>query len=199
MPWDSPQVLRTKVASGQIKDWTNEQIEQLRVLWDEGHSISEIGRRMGVSKNSIVGKAHRLALPSRPDCIKRDGVRSPHKILRAGKVTLPNPPMRSAASPDKPAEAQVATDGMPWPVAADQHAVANTQGQGGVAVAGDASRFLPPAIPSPPASGKCRWPMWGNHERTTYIYCGDKAFPGRAYCACHCRIAYISFSERRVA
>ncbi len=27
-------------------------------LWDEGHSTAEIGRRMGVTKNAIVGKAH---------------------------------------------------------------------------------------------------------------------------------------------
>ena len=53
-------------------DWTAQAIEQLKALWAEGHSTAEIGRRMGVSKNAIVGKAHRLNLPARPSPIRRD-------------------------------------------------------------------------------------------------------------------------------
>ncbi len=43
-------------------EWNEETIEKLRALWAEGHSTAEIGRRMGVSKNAVVGKAHRLNL-----------------------------------------------------------------------------------------------------------------------------------------
>ena len=39
-------------------DWSDDTIIRLRTLWDEGHSTAEIGRRMGVTKNAIVGKAH---------------------------------------------------------------------------------------------------------------------------------------------
>src|ERR1700712_1999949 len=52
-------------------DWTDEVIERLRALWTEGHSTAEIGRRMGVSKNAVVGKAHRLSLTARPSPIRR--------------------------------------------------------------------------------------------------------------------------------
>ena len=41
-------------------------IARLRDLWAEGLSTAEIGRRLGVSKNAIVGKAHRLELSARP-------------------------------------------------------------------------------------------------------------------------------------
>ena len=51
--------------------WTDERIQELTRLWQAGHSASEIGKRLGVSKNSIVGKAHRLKLPSRPSPIKQ--------------------------------------------------------------------------------------------------------------------------------
>ena len=44
-------------------EWADETIIRLRELWDEGHSTAEIGRRLGVSKNAVVGKAHRLDLP----------------------------------------------------------------------------------------------------------------------------------------
>lgn len=49
--------------------WPEERIELLRALWAEEHPASEIGRRLGTTKNSIVGKAHRLGLPSRPSPI----------------------------------------------------------------------------------------------------------------------------------
>ena len=55
--------------------WDEETIRLLRDLWAQGHSTAEIGRRLGVSKNAIVGKAHRLELDARPSPIKRDVVK----------------------------------------------------------------------------------------------------------------------------
>lgn len=46
-------------------EWSDEMIERLRNLWLEGYPTVEIGRRLGVSKNAVVGKAHRLDLPRR--------------------------------------------------------------------------------------------------------------------------------------
>lgn len=51
-------------------DWPPEQIAELRRLWPTGLSTIEIGRRLGVSKNAVVGKAHRLELPPRPSPIR---------------------------------------------------------------------------------------------------------------------------------
>ena len=52
--------------------WTEALIAALRRLWAEGHSTAEIGRRMGITKNAVVGKAHRLMLAPRPSPIRRD-------------------------------------------------------------------------------------------------------------------------------
>jgi GcrA cell cycle regulator len=46
--------------------WDDETILLLKDLWAKGHSTAEIGRRLHVSKNAIVGKAHRLDLDARP-------------------------------------------------------------------------------------------------------------------------------------
>ena len=60
-------------------EWTDDTIRELRQLWSEGHSTAEIGRRMGVTKNTVVGKAHRLDLPARPSPIRSGGSpRPPH-------------------------------------------------------------------------------------------------------------------------
>jgi GcrA cell cycle regulator len=52
-------------------EWTEEAIAKLRALWTEGLSTAEIGRRLNISKNAVVGKAHRLSLPPRPSPIRR--------------------------------------------------------------------------------------------------------------------------------
>jgi GcrA cell cycle regulator len=45
----------------------------LQALWQEGHSASAIAEKLGgISRNAVIGKAHRLFLPSRPSPIKRD-------------------------------------------------------------------------------------------------------------------------------
>ena len=51
--------------------WTDEQVEELKRLWDKGLTTGEIGKVLGVSKNAVVGKAHRLGLNSRPSPIRR--------------------------------------------------------------------------------------------------------------------------------
>jgi GcrA cell cycle regulator len=45
--------------------WTPERDAQLTADWASGFTTSEIGDRMGISKNSVIGRAHRLRLPSR--------------------------------------------------------------------------------------------------------------------------------------
>ncbi len=74
---------------GQGRDWTDDVIATLRHLWKEGHSTAGIGRRVGVSKNAIVGKAHRLDLPRRPSPIVRPE-RTPRELSpdRSGLVCL---------------------------------------------------------------------------------------------------------------
>jgi GcrA cell cycle regulator len=75
--------------------WDNETESRLRVLWAEGHSTAEIGRRMGISKNAVVGKAHRLDLDARPSPIAREGF----AVVRPARtaVTLPPLPSQEAA------------------------------------------------------------------------------------------------------
>ena len=45
--------------------WNEERLVKLKKLWGDGLSISKIGEELGVSRNAIAGKAHRLGLPKR--------------------------------------------------------------------------------------------------------------------------------------
>jgi len=51
-------------------EWTDEIISRLQTLWQEGLSTAEIGRQLSITKNAVVGKAHRLGLPPRPSPIR---------------------------------------------------------------------------------------------------------------------------------
>ena len=46
-------------------EWTSERVEELTKLWATGLSASEIGRRLGITKNAVVGKVRRLNLAMR--------------------------------------------------------------------------------------------------------------------------------------
>ena len=46
-------------------EWTTERVEELTKLWATGLSASEIGRRLGITKNAVVGKVRRLDLAMR--------------------------------------------------------------------------------------------------------------------------------------
>lgn len=84
-------------------EWTEEAIATLRRLWDEGLSTAEIGRRMGISKNAVVGKAHRLNLSPRPSPIRR----APGTAVPARRPAAPAPPRpvpMVAAPPARPAD-----------------------------------------------------------------------------------------------
>ncbi|MCE9521644.1 MAG: GcrA family cell cycle regulator [Alphaproteobacteria bacterium] len=46
--------------------WTDERVEQLKQLWADGLSASQIARQMGgVTRNAVIGKVHRLGLAGR--------------------------------------------------------------------------------------------------------------------------------------
>ena len=51
--------------------WTEERIERLKSMWHEGATASEIADKLGgVSRNAVIGKAHRLGLEARPSPVK---------------------------------------------------------------------------------------------------------------------------------
>lgn len=109
---------------GSKMDWSAEAIETLRALWAEGHSTAEIGRRMGISKNAVVGKAHRLHLSARPSPIQRERAEGaaprPAPRVPAPRIAVPEPAPVHAPAP-RPAAVvrpfqRVAARNCCWPI-----------------------------------------------------------------------------------
>ena len=102
-------------------EWSDEVIGQLRGLWTEGLSTAEIGRRLGVTKNAIVGKAHRLDLAARPSPIRRDPDAAPPRrapVRRMEGPTLPPLPSTTCEPDQAFTVAEIAVEIAPQPVAA---------------------------------------------------------------------------------
>lgn len=76
--------------------WTDERIATLKKLWEGGSTASQIAEELGgVSRNAVIGKAHRLGLKSRPSPVKAN-----EKKKAAKKAsTKPAAPPKKAAAP----------------------------------------------------------------------------------------------------
>ncbi|MBJ7500082.1 MAG: GcrA cell cycle regulator [Sphingopyxis sp.] len=73
--------------------WTDERIEQLRSMWEKGLTASQIADELGgVSRNAVIGKAHRLGLKSRPSPVK-----ATEKVAKVTKPAAPAAPKPAAA------------------------------------------------------------------------------------------------------
>lgn len=69
--------------------WTDERIDLLRTLWTEGLSASQIADRLGgVTRNAVIGKAHRLGLSGRPSPVKAERPAAANGASRPSKPAL---------------------------------------------------------------------------------------------------------------
>lgn len=199
--------------------WTDERIDQLKGMWEKGLTASQIADELGgVSRNAVIGKAHRLGLQSRPSPVKPNEapkkaapVRKPAPEAEAPKPAAPvqhSAPARPAPSV-APAPAQsAAAPAADAPAPAPQPRIISV-GPGGFLRQGPGDQQAPippapprrlvPAKPSPEIAGKtslldlteriCKWPM-GHPGEPDFHFCGETVNPGFPYCVEHCGRAY---------
>ena len=75
--------------------WTEERIATLTKMWEGGATASEIATELGgVSRNAVIGKAHRLGLKARPSPVKANDKK---KATAKKKEAIPKPAARPKA------------------------------------------------------------------------------------------------------
>ncbi len=88
--------------------WTDERIEKLTKMWEGGSTASQIADELGgVSRNAVIGKAHRLGLKARPSPVKANEAEAAPKaaVPKAPKPEAPPKVAKNAAEPAPRAEA----------------------------------------------------------------------------------------------
>jgi GcrA cell cycle regulator len=201
--------------------WTDERIARLAKMWESGATASQIADELGgVSRNAVIGKAHRLGLKARPSPVKPnetpEPAAKPAPPPAATKPAAPPPrpaapapkPAASAAPATPPASSAPAGTGAPASPAPQQPRIVSV-GPGGFLRQGPGDQQAPippapprrlvPAKPSADISDKTglldlndRICRWpmGHPGEPDFHFCGDKVNPGFPYCVEHCGRAY---------
>ena len=83
--------------------WTEERTATLKRMWEGGSTATEIAKELGeVSRNAVIGKAHRLGLKSRPSPVKSAEKKAPASKAKPAPKKKAAPAPTPAAAP-KPA------------------------------------------------------------------------------------------------
>ncbi len=191
------------------KSWDSGVLKKLKALVGKGLSTAEIGKRLGISKNAVVGKLHRMGwnatatdapketkkvVAKKTDSAKKVATKkaAPVKSVKSVKVSKPT----KATKPSKPA-ARAATKTKAKPVAAPKVAkpkpeVKKTVGRAiaGKGTAAIHQRMVEHALEMANLKpNQCRWPI-GDPDSEGFHFCGKTVFVGKPYCYEHCKQAY---------
>ena len=205
--------------------WTDERIDRLKELWTQGMTASQIADELGgVSRNAVLGKAHRLGLQSRPSPVKPNegpGEISPSPFQPEAETRPAAEPAATVAEPEaeaearpEPASAAAAPEAAAAPAAPQPQIrsigpggfVRQAPGEQQSPIPPAPPRRLVPAKPSPEIADKtglldlnekiCKWPI-GHPGEPDFHFCGSPANPGFPYCVEHCGVAYQAQIPRR--
>jgi GcrA cell cycle regulator len=199
-------------------NWTKEKVGTLEKMWKSGKSAAEIAKALGsgVTRNAVIGKAHRLGLSGRPSPQKAKVLKT--EPLRA-KIAQPKlPPKTSSATGKKTASVTIAvkeTARVALPPA--QKGKKATLKPALTPAARGANAKLAPldAEVEPPHRFKeepspvgvslldltdkmCRWPI-GDPKEDDFHFCGRPIKAGSPYCEHHAAVAFQTISRGRAA
>jgi GcrA cell cycle regulator len=197
--------------------WTEERIERLKKMWHDGATASQIADELGgVSRNAVIGKAHRLGLEQRPSPVKPGEEKEkkpapapaapravPHADAAVSRpATAPAPATTVPGAPAQPSRAEM----MQYRSVGPGGFIRQGPGEQQAPIPPAPPRRLVPAKPSPEVADKtslldlndriCKWPI-GHPGEPDFHFCGEPANPGFPYCVQHCGVAYQAQLPRR--
>ncbi|MBR1380026.1 MAG: hypothetical protein IJ560_00340 [Alphaproteobacteria bacterium] len=195
--------------------WDNATLKKLKALTGKGLSTAEIGKRLGMSKNAVVGKLNRMGWNP-----KATGGAPVEDASAAPKRTQRSTAKKATAAPEKKKE--TATKKTPTKKAVAATAPAAKKSASGknasVTITEPKKNEAPVAKKVASASrddvtqapknlamhqriiqhslemanlkpNQCRWPI-GDPDSENFHFCGATVFVGKPYCYEHCKMAY---------
>ena len=156
--------------------WTDERVENLKKLWGDGLSASQIAAELGgITRNAVIGKVHRLGLSGR--------AKSPTSAAPRPRKARANSQMLRVSRPAIRGNTALAhayeIDQEPEPEQIDN-----------VIPLGQRRSILELTEET------CRWPI-GEPGSAEFFFCGGQTLTSLPYCSYHSRVAYQPAGDRR--
>ena len=167
--------------------WTAATTTKLKQLFEKGLSTAEIGKRLGFTKNAVVGKINRLGLndvakklrPAKPASKPQTDKK---KVQPKPKTALKTQPDKKKPQPRLKIEARPKVKAGKGTKGAAQRIRAESR-QKTARTISHAARLMGLR------PDQCRWPI-GDPDSDDFRFCGEKCFVGKPYCFEHCKVAY---------
>lgn len=205
--------------------WSEERLEALKRLAGEGWSASQIAGEIGLSRNAVIGKAHRMGIVVNSQAtFRRQRENEWREAERALLLACLDEGLSAGTASDRLMAAgfrrsrlacvnRAQLEGRPFrarPLALDRPALAFRPVPLRRAAQDETPAPRPPraictATNDPPPEGgvslldlefhHCRWPM-GDPHAESFRFCGGHALEGKSYCAAHARLAYVPVQAR---
>ncbi len=161
--------------------WTDERVELLKKLWQDGLSASQIASELGgVTRNAVIGKVHRLGLSGRAKT-SRPAAPRPRKPARRPSMP-PRVSTRVVGNTALKLEAAPVAEVRPMRVLAPVEEL-----------------FIPPeerATILQLTEHTCKWPI-GDPSAEDFYFCGRHSVSGMPYCEHHASVAYQPADRRK--
>jgi GcrA cell cycle regulator len=159
--------------------WNDERVEQLKKLWADGLSASQIAAQLGeVTRNAVIGKVHRLGLATRASSNRTNSSRlrmrqaQPRRNVQRQRTTaVGNTAFRQMLEADLTQGQVTIIEEIEIPLAERKTLQQLTEGM-------------------------CRWPI-GDPQLVDFHFCGRNKVTGLPYCEAHARRAYQPPQPRR--
>lgn len=159
--------------------WNDERVEQLKKLWADGLSASQIAAQLGeVTRNAVIGKVHRLGLATRASSNRTNSSRlrlrqaQPRRAVQRQRTTaVGNTAFRQMLEADLSHNPMNIIEEIEIPLAERKTLQDLTEGM-------------------------CRWPI-GDPQLADFHFCGRNKVTGLPYCEHHARRAYQPPQPRR--
>lgn len=167
--------------------WTEQQIQMLKEMWGHGFSASDIAGRLGggLTRNAVIGKAHRLKLSAGIASSRREGgaaLRSPASASGISEIKSSRKRVMLRPLPVLPTPSSVPSVAKPIQRESFRSPIDGAKRSEGIAVTKAGDRH-------------CRWPV-GDPRSPDFRFCGCNVHEGLPYCIDHARVAYQNVGKK---
>ncbi len=182
--------------------WTDERVETLKKMWNEGQSASQIAKELGgVTRNAVIGKVHRLGLSNRTAPAKepvKEAAKPKPETKKKPAAARPTPEPKAAdpapkpEAKDPPRVKPIITAGQPLPPQPSNSEISAEALAKLKALEKKAKKLKLMQL----TERTCKWPI-GDPATEDFWFCGHPTQPGKPYCETHVGVAFQPMSSRR--